>query len=70
MDYTYHQRDEMRPPGIPEPTKVLNEFVAMQDEAHPRENQHLQRRQVQVGVVSGSGTADGANDIGCRKENK
>jgi len=60
----------VRPPGIQEPAEILHEFLAVQEEAHPGKNHHLQGRQVKVGVVAGTGAADGANDICCRWERR
>lgn len=54
----------MRSPGIQEPGEVLHKVLAMKEKAHPRENYDLQGRQVEIGVVTGAGAADGANDIG------
>lgn len=55
-------------PSLQEERKVIEKVEAMQQEAHQSEDSDLEWRQIQIGMVTGSGTANGAYYVGCGRQ--
>lgn len=57
-------------PSLQEHCKVIDKVQAMQQEPHQGEDSDLEWCQIQIGVITGSGTAYGAYYVGCGRQRK